>query len=114
MNPEALLAFAIPFALIAAGIGVLTKIAGTRWILGLFESEGEPSLRLVAMAAIVGFSLFMRSAGRITTAETRELLEMALGFSIIGTAKIIASRFSPKPTVDSTQQPKPDEPEQKA
>jgi hypothetical protein len=103
IDPAPILGFAIPFALIAGGIAVLTKLAGTKWMLGLFESEGEPSARIILACATVVFTLFMQAAGRISDNMVEANYFLAGTLLGLGTTKLIATRFAARPAAPATQ-----------
>ncbi|MGI4864136.1 MAG: hypothetical protein ACRYFZ_09465 [Janthinobacterium lividum] len=89
------------------------KPAGRDWIglfLSIWESEHVLSLRLLIAASIAAFALIMRGRGvqYMTTDESIKYLDVVKDLMLIGAAKIALSRFSPKPTVDPTQQPPTD------
>lgn len=80
-------------------------------ILSIWESEGVLSIRLIIATGIAAFALTMRARGvqYMSTEECIKYLDVVKDLMLIGAAKVALSRFSPKPTVDSTQQPKPEE-----
>ncbi|MGI4870963.1 MAG: hypothetical protein ACRYFX_07275 [Janthinobacterium lividum] len=78
------------------------------WVVQLLESERLPSVRLALASVVVVFTLSMEAAGRLAQAAIDANLIFAGTLLGLGVAKVTVSRFSPKPTVDPTEQPEPE------
>jgi hypothetical protein len=102
IDPAPFLSFAFAFAMIAVGIVVLAKLFGIKWLMGLFESEGEPSARIVMAVVVVVFAMFMVAANRISDPKLDTLLLFAGACFGFGTSKVIASRFAARPQAPAT------------
>lgn len=77
------------------------------WFLGLFESEGKPSIRLALAAIVVIFTLCMEAADRLPVAVIDANLFFAGTLLGLGTAKILGTRFANRLTARKS---KPEEP----
>jgi hypothetical protein len=97
IDPDPFLSFGFAFAMIAVASIVLAKLLGIEWLRGLFESEGQPSARILAAVVVVGFCLFMVAAKRIDHDTLNALLLFAGACFGFGTGKVIASRFAARP-----------------
>lgn len=100
---------AFEFLLAAGVVCACAGYLGRARFLSIWESEGVLSWRLLAATAILAFVLYMLAAGRLTISDAKDLLQVTVELAFLGTIKVIASRFAPKPTIDPTQQPKPDD-----
>jgi len=94
--------FAIPYVVIAAATALLMHVVGSKWVLGVFESEGEPSLRKLLAAVVVVFALFMVAADRLTDNKLEALLIFAGTLLGLGTGLKLGSRFAARPAAPAT------------
>jgi hypothetical protein len=74
-----------------------------RWVLGLFESEGEPSVRLVLAPVIVIYTLCMQSAGRLSEGVVQANYLMASTLLGLGTAKLVGKAWAGRPAAPPVQ-----------
>ena len=98
----ALWGFAIPYVIIAAATALLMHVVGPKWVLSLFESEGEASLRKLLAAVVVVFALFMVAADRLTDNKLEALLIFAGTLLGLGTGLKLGSRFAARPAAPAT------------
>jgi hypothetical protein len=84
------------FALGVAFVWLRTALT-PRWVLGLFESEGEPSVRLVLAPVIVIYTLCMQSAGRLSEGMVQANYLMAGTLLGLGTAKLVGKAWAGRP-----------------
>lgn len=84
----------------AGGIVALVlavRLIGPAWLRGLFESEKEPSIRLV-LAATIGFgTLAMQATGRINAEQASINYTCVSSLLLIGSARIAAKAFAQRP-----------------
>jgi hypothetical protein len=90
------------FALGVAFVWLRTALT-PRWVLGLFESEGEPSVRLVLAPVIVIYTLCMQSAGRLSEGMVQANYLMAGTLLGLGTAKLVGKAFAGRPAAPVAQ-----------
>jgi hypothetical protein len=76
---------------------------GSSWLLRLFESEGQPSIRLVLAAVVTLFSLCMLAASRLSDNQLETLLTFVGSLLLIGSARIAATAFANRPAAPATQ-----------
>jgi len=74
-----------------------------KWILGLFESEGEPSVRLVLAPIVVIYTLCMQAAGRIGEGMVQANYILAGTLLGLGTAKLVGRAFANRPAGPAPQ-----------
>jgi hypothetical protein len=98
-----LLEYLLWSALTFGSLLLLNYFAGRRWILALFESEGEPSIRLVLATVVTVFSLCMVAAGRLDDARLSTLLSFVGAALFIGSARIAAKAWAARPPAPDTQ-----------
>lgn len=67
------------------------------WVRGLFESEGEPSIRLVLAAAVTVFALCMVAANRLNEMQLADLFTFVGSLLLIGSARLAAKAFAQRP-----------------
>jgi hypothetical protein len=91
----------------AAVVTAFIAVLGRANFLEVFRSEKVLSWRLFAGAAVLWFTCEMLAAGRLVDSQAVMLLNFVEVLAFLGTAKVIASRFTDKPKVDTTEQPKP-------
>jgi hypothetical protein len=90
-------------SLTVGGLLLLNYFAGRKWLLGLFESEGEPSIRLVLAAIVTVFALCMLAAGRLDDARLNTLCTFVGTLLLIGSARIVGKAWAARPPAPDTQ-----------
>jgi hypothetical protein len=73
------------------------------WVRGLFESEKEPSIRLVLAAVVTVFALCMVAAGRINEMQLEALLAFVGSLLFIGSARLVGKAFAQRPAAPPAQ-----------
>lgn len=76
---------------------------GSSWFARLFESEGEPSIRLVIATVTVAFTLTMVGFKRLEGEQLSTLLFFVDGALLIGSARIVGKAWAARPPVADTQ-----------
>lgn len=95
------LCLAVAGGLAVAAIAV--RLVGANWLRGLFESEGEPSARIVMAVVVILFTLSLQALGRISDNMVEANYFLAGTLMGLGTTKLIATRFAQRPAAPATQ-----------
>jgi hypothetical protein len=74
-----------------------------RWVLQLFESEGESSVRLVLATVVVVDTLFMQAANRLGEGMVQANYVLAGTLLGLGTAKVVGRAFANRPAAPAAQ-----------
>lgn len=67
------------------------------WVLQLFKSEGEPSIRLVSAFVIVVYTICMQAKGRLTLSHVEANYLFAGSLYGFGTVKLVGKAIAARP-----------------